>query len=209
MPAHYVVIDGLELPAKLGGHPALDFCNTLAGWDGRASWDYLRSYDHLATWAGFAGLLAPERIGALRRQAGRGGGDADAVLADALELRARLYAVLRDGPAAAAFERVAEDVHAAGARLRLRPSGGEIEWQIDPEAGLAAPIVAVAWSAGQLLTSPERQRVRACPGTDCGWLFLDLRGRRRWCTMATCGNRAKAKRFAARERARAWQQRGR
>jgi predicted RNA-binding Zn ribbon-like protein len=28
------------------------------------------------------------------------------------------------------------------------------------------------------------------PGVDCGSLFLDPRGRRRWCDMAACGNRA-------------------
>jgi predicted RNA-binding Zn ribbon-like protein len=203
MPVHYVVVEGLELPAKLGGHPALDFCNTLAGWDGPAPWDYLQSYDHLATWAGFVGLLPPERIGSLRRLAGRRRHDATTVLTEARDLRASVYEVLRDGPATPAFARVAHDVHAAGARLRLRPVAEDIEWEIERETGLAAPVVAVAWSAGQLLASPDRRRVRACPGADCGWLFLDLRGRRRWCTMATCGNRAKARRFAARERARA------
>lgn len=32
---------------------------------------------------------------------------------------------------------------------------------------------------------------------DCGWLFLDStrNASRRWCDMAACGNRAKAKRF--------------
>jgi predicted RNA-binding Zn ribbon-like protein len=38
--------------------------------------------------------------------------------------------------------------------------------------------------------------VRTCPS--CGWLFLDARGRRRWCSMATCGNRAKVRAHAAR-----------
>jgi predicted RNA-binding Zn ribbon-like protein len=56
----------------------------------------------------------------------------------------------------------------------------------------------VARAAGELLTSPEPRVVRACPGRGCGWLFLDRRGRRRWCDMAVCGNRAKARRHAAR-----------
>ncbi|MGE5829869.1 MAG: CGNR zinc finger domain-containing protein [Micromonosporaceae bacterium] len=38
----------------------------------------------------------------------------------------------------------------------------------------------------------------ACPGEICGWLFADPRGRRRWCSMAWCGNRAKARRYARR-----------
>ncbi|MGW5195753.1 CGNR zinc finger domain-containing protein, partial [Kribbella sp. NPDC004138] len=42
----------------------------------------------------------------------------------------------------------------------------------------------------------DRAHVRTCPS--CGWLFLDPRGRRRWCSMATCGNRAKVRAHAAR-----------
>jgi predicted RNA-binding Zn ribbon-like protein len=52
-----------------------------------------------------------------------------------------------------------------------------------------------------LLTAPELQRVRACPGLgDCGWLFLDTSksGRRRWCSMEGCGSRAKMRRYYAR-----------
>ena len=38
------------------------------------------------------------------------------------------------------------------------------------------------------------ERVRGCGR--CGWLFLDSSrgGRRRWCSMSTCGNREKASR---------------
>ena len=44
--------------------------------------------------------------------------------------------------------------------------------------------------------SRDLERIKLCPGHDCGWLFLDetKNGRRRWCTMETCGNRAKANR---------------
>jgi predicted RNA-binding Zn ribbon-like protein len=197
---HYVIVEGLRLPAKLGGHPALDFCNTLAGWNGHERWDYLRSYQHLATWAGFVGLLASDRTVTLRRDAAERPGAADTTLEQARELRARIYDLLAGGLDPHAFERVAEDVHAAAGRLWLRRTEQRIEWAIEPGAGFAAPTAAVAWSAGQLLTSPDLARVRVCPGDGCGWLFLDRRGRRRWCTMATCGNRAKARRFAERER---------
>jgi predicted RNA-binding Zn ribbon-like protein len=200
MAGHYVVVEGLQLPAKLSGHPALDFCNTLTGWDGHDQWDYLQSYEHLTVWSGFAGLLPPARIAALRREADRQGKAAIAVLEAARDFRTRAYDVLRNGPNAPAFELVADDVGAATAQLRLHRGDQAIEWEIDPRAGLAAPIAAVAWSAGHLLTSSDLQLVRACPGHACGWLFLDRRGRRRWCTMTTCGNREKVRRFAARQR---------
>jgi len=55
-------------------------------------------------------------------------------------------------------------------------------------------LLAVLFSALEVNTQPRRSRVRECPGERCGWLFLDdsPAGRRRWCSMATCGNRAKA-----------------
>jgi predicted RNA-binding Zn ribbon-like protein len=59
----------------------------------------------------------------------------------------------------------------------------------------------LALEAAQLLADPEeRARLRRCEG--CGEIFLDRSpaGRRRWCSMATCGNRAKARRHRAARR---------
>jgi predicted RNA-binding Zn ribbon-like protein len=57
---------------------------------------------------------------------------------------------------------------------------------------------AILRSALELLLSNQTDRIRECNG--CGWLFFDgTRNKsRRWCTMAICGNRAKAKRHYAR-----------
>ena len=65
----------------------------------------------------------------------------------------------------------------------------------DALASLAAPIV------GEL-ASGHPDRFRTCANDTCRWTFFDASptGRRRWCDMKTCGNRAKAARF--RERAR-------
>lgn len=67
----------------------------------------------------------------------------------------------------------------------------------DPIAGaltrLVEPLV-------ELLESGDRERLRTCANPACRWAFYDQsRGRRRrWCEMATCGNRAKAARHRAR-----------
>jgi predicted RNA-binding Zn ribbon-like protein len=60
----------------------------------------------------------------------------------------------------------------------------------------------VARSAAELLTSERAGRVRECASETCSWLFLDgsRNGRRKWCDMASCGNRAKARRYYARHR---------
>ena len=54
-----------------------------------------------------------------------------------------------------------------------------------------------AASALSILADPrEYGRIKMCPGVECGWLFVDetRNGRRKWCLMETCGNRAKAAR---------------
>lgn len=69
---------------------------------------------------------------------------------------------------------------------------------IDAALGrLAAPIV-------ELVAGGARDRLRTCANETCRWVFYDASrtGRRRWCEMATCGNRAKAARHRARHRAR-------
>ena len=50
--------------------------------------------------------------------------------------------------------------------------------------------------------SPDADRLRICASDSCDWVFYDTSrtGRRRWCDMNTCGNRAKAARHRARTR---------
>jgi predicted RNA-binding Zn ribbon-like protein len=200
LPAHYELVDGLRLPARISGHPALDFCNTWAGWDGHAALEYLAGYEHLVVWAGFVGILRSDQVPLLRQRA-RGSVDAAAsVLERARAFRANLYAVLRDPACAAAWPAVADQVAAAAQTLHLHRAEETIRWEIAPAADLSAPLAAAAWSAGELLTSPALRRVRACAGAGCGWLFLDPTGRRRWCVMAACGNREKVRRFAAKHK---------
>jgi predicted RNA-binding Zn ribbon-like protein len=55
---------------------------------------------------------------------------------------------------------------------------------------------AVAADAVALLADPDRlKRISRCPGRGCGWLFLNISGRRRWCSMSTCGSRDKMRRL--------------
>ena len=77
-----------------------------------------------------------------------------------------------------------------GLRLDHRHVGDPVD---DALANLATPIVAE-------VTTGRRDRLRACASDSCRWIFYDdsRTGRRRWCDMASCGNRAKAARHRAR-----------
>jgi predicted RNA-binding Zn ribbon-like protein len=63
----------------------------------------------------------------------------------------------------------------------------------DAFAGLMVPIVD---AAADTLVAGLLARVRRCSDPRCPRVFLDVtkNGCRRWCDMATCGNRAKAAR---------------
>lgn len=195
-------IDGLVLSAALAGHTALDFCNTLVGWDLPVpAMDFLATYDHLAVWTAAAGLIDWDAAARLRRSARRHPEGARAVLEEARRFRAALYRVCLDPRPGREWRRVAASTQEAAAARTLELDGGRAEWVLSERLGLRLPLLAVADSAASLLTSEDLVTVRICGGPECGWLFLDRTGRRRWCTMTTCGNRAKARRFAERRRA--------
>jgi predicted RNA-binding Zn ribbon-like protein len=54
----------------------------------------------------------------------------------------------------------------------------------------------LADSAAEVVLTVNPERLKTCAGNHCGWMFVDEspNNRRRWCAMAICGNRAKAKR---------------
>ncbi len=195
---HWVEVDGLVLPRPIGGHPALDFVNTWAGWRRPVpadKADYLASYDHLVVWSAHAGLLDAESADRLRRRGARRRAEAEEVLDEARALRPPLRAALLDPGDDKAVKAVSSLATRAASAARLA-AGEQPAWEIG--GGLAQPLLRVAWSAAEALTRADLTSVHACPGEECGWLFLDPRGRRRWCSMASCGNRAKVAAHARR-----------
>jgi predicted RNA-binding Zn ribbon-like protein len=194
-----VVVDGLVVPLAVTGDPALNFCNTRAGWGSPTPKEYLHSHAHLAVWAGHVGLLGPAAV-ARQRRLGVAMPDAGAAAVDrAVTFRSALYAVLLGGGTRRDWATVNAEVRAAAVASSLSPAR-PATWVLD-QSTVDAPLNAVAWAAATLLTGPDAARVAACPGVGCGWVFADPRGRRRWCSMAWCGNRNKARRHAERSRA--------
>jgi predicted RNA-binding Zn ribbon-like protein len=71
----------------------------------------------------------------------------------------------------------------------LRPDGGTTF--VAPTA--AAALSTLARDAVELFGGPLARRIRVCAAENCGLLLVDTSraGRRRWCSMELCGNRAK------------------
>ena len=197
-----VRVDGLALPAPLGGHPALDFCNTLAGWDEPVPGDYLRTYDHLAVWAAGWGLVDDAVVRELRDLAADRPAPARATLEAARRFRESLYRVLTQPSSGEDLDLVAEEARRAASAAELEIRDGRASWTLPASAGLRVPLFAAACAGAELITSPDAGAVHRCPGDECGWLFVDTsrNGTRRWCSMSSCGAREKMRRYRARVR---------
>jgi predicted RNA-binding Zn ribbon-like protein len=188
------LVDGVAVPLPVAGHPALDFCNTRAGWGTERPKEYLRDPTVLAIWAREAGLITAADAADLIRATEQRPEIAHALLTRTLALREALYSICLGAGDQAQWGLLGAEAATARARTRLVPGkAGPAVWQ--PEwSGPEAAVLAVAHAAADLLTGPRASTISTCSGVDCGWLFSDPRGRRRWCEMAVCGNRAKARR---------------
>jgi predicted RNA-binding Zn ribbon-like protein len=76
----------------------------------------------------------------------------------------------------------------------------ELRWQLDSTDKITDALAVIARDAIITLTSHGEGQVKTCDNPDCAGLFLDAsRGaNRRWCSMNTCGNKAKKTRMAQR-----------
>ncbi|GAC1400549.1 MAG: CGNR zinc finger domain-containing protein [Chloroflexota bacterium] len=200
-----------DLPFRwLGGAIPLDFANTVA-WertDDRtadvpiAQFERLTGYERLVHWALEAGILTPQDAEVLLLQARERHDEANAVVVGAISLRANIHALVTASvegamPDHCALARLNTACVAAQSHRRIVSNvvGFRWEWSNDVRA-LQLPLWGIAHATGDLLTSQDLQKVRECDGDPCGFLFIDRsrNGQRRWCDMAHCGNRAKARR---------------
>jgi predicted RNA-binding Zn ribbon-like protein len=190
-----------------GGDLALDFINTVGDRPRRAE-EHLTSWRDLVIWAEQAGILSKRGAVALRKS-GETRPDAMArAFSRALALRECLYRIFhaQAGGAVPARSDLASLNDALGgvmghARVEARGAGFVWSWD-DEEASIERTLWPVVRAAAELLVSPLRTRVRECASDICSWLFIDQSPtqRRRWCSMKTCGNRDKARRFYERRR---------
>lgn len=196
----WTTVDGLRLPRQVAGHPALELVNTRAGWDEpyAGEQEYLTTYDHLVVLARLNELVDADRTTRLRRLAGRDPEDARRLLTQAHALRADLRAAVLGTATPAASRRLGTAISTARARQELVVHADGGHWRFPGRPSVPEALDAFLVAAGDLLV--EHPRVGACPGTGCGWVFLNRSGRRRWCQMAVCGNRAKQAAHAARAR---------
>jgi predicted RNA-binding Zn ribbon-like protein len=195
----------------VGGALCLDFANTVIyPNDPERRFDRLVGAADLERWVESALRHAPLDAKTRRAVAAMPLSDARGDLRRARTLRDaadRLFRALAGDTPADLVPDSAELQQIAGiyrdgcqeAVLRLTDDGLQLV-PSDEQGRIRGLLAVTAQSALTLALSPAARRIKAC--ANCGWLFVDRsnNGRRRWCDMRVCGNRAKAKRHSARQR---------
>lgn len=189
---------------ETGATPALQFLNTLDWRLRKEPTELLRSPADLLRWAWSTEILTLPEADQLRRWSEEHPRLAARHLSEAIELREAIAAILmaklsgESAPtsAVAIVERVCKKAMAARTLVDANTPSLRWDWSV-PDPGIERVAEMVALDAVRLLTTSEGDRVRQCADAECGWFFLDeSRNRsRRWCSMESCGNRNKARRF--------------
>jgi len=189
------------------GDLSLDYANTKDWHGSQKPVEKLTSYTDLVEWGVQAGLVDAE----LARQLLEGAEDhpqaAFEMYEQAIALREAIYHIFSS---LYAGESIPTDdlaminsfARQAMAHLQLAPRQGGFKWEWLPEMdGIHRILLPVARAAAELLASDRLSRVRECEDDrGCGYLFIDQTKNhsRRWCSMESCGNRAKAHRHYSR-----------
>lgn len=178
----------------VGGHVVLDLANTVFHRkEPITDNELLNSVRDVSSWCQSAGLISSADARKLNGHAG------DELVAAVHRVRDHVWA---------AFDAIsvgdAPPAKAVGALLRQAGRGMSAEVVSFADARMTkvagtfgepdAVASALALLAVEALVALPADRVRSC--ARCGWLFVDVSkgGRRRWCSMSTCGNREKANR---------------
>lgn len=178
----------MEHHEQVGNHPALDFVNTeRAGAEGRR--ELLKNPADLAEWFGLVGWDAPlveeELLTAARKLRG------------AIRRLVEARVSREDAPSDAL-----DTLNAALGRGRVERTLNAHFAEQTRRTG--DPLAQIAEAAVDLLCHQDIERIRPCGGMGCVLWFLDTskNGKRRWCSMAGCGNREKAAAHYRREKGR-------
>ena len=186
---------------------AFDFLNTYELESG-APTEHLTTPDAAFDWIASRDVVHRSLLDDARKRVSRDDAVAERVLARIKRVRDALrkvaYAVAENRPAPGpalsevnralrAREIIELEPAADGIRVGHRHVGDPVD---DALARLAQPVV-------QAIATGHEDRIRICANDECRWIFFDESptGRRRWCDMSTCGNRAKAARHRARKKA--------
>lgn len=192
----------MELPPALrfGDHLALDFLNSVAT-PKVETLDWIGTGEQLLDWMESFGLLtAEERV---EVKAHSKPAELESVAGEARELREWFRGVLKAG-AAQGNKAVVKRLNALLERdyaYQLIEGSRVVRVRRWNQAGVL--VAAIAEQMADLVCEGDFAMVRKCENPACTiWFYDRTKGhRRRWCSPAVCGNRAKVAAFRERQKA--------
>jgi len=185
------------------GKLPLDFANTAEFHASDHPDEMLESYRDLVSWAVEADLLRGIVGQELLEKAKREPQEASKALQKAIELREVIFRIISAIAEGAEPDKndLSDFNHAlAGAlkKTQISPTADGFEWTWSSnEKSFGKMLWPILRETANLLTSKDISRVGKCADDrGCGYLFFDTSRNhsRRWCSMESCGNRAKAQR---------------
>ena len=176
----------------------LDFADVVDWRTSDHAKDTCDSYERLVGWSARHGILNRKQAISLSQIASKE--ESARALADAVRLREAIYRIFssvahRRKADAADLAILNEYLERGLPRVRVASGDGAYMWRWSEKVSPDMMLYPIAGSAAGLLTSKDLARVRECANEEegCGSLFLDYSKSqtKKWCSMKTCGNRAK------------------
>jgi predicted RNA-binding Zn ribbon-like protein len=187
----------------LGGRLAIDFAN-MPSYPGAPA--HHLSWEELVVFLQTSRIVSAERGSSLLVLSGTEPDAAQSLLSRSMRLR---DALRRAFGAIVRREEIAREwAEPINQILRITEGHDELvlnatSWKMEfqaREGGLDWLLAAIARSAAEIIVEGAQARLRMCSNPACGLFFSDnsRTHRRRWCSMAICGNRHKVASFARR-----------
>ena len=168
----------------IGGRLSLDLVNTISWPNTERRHDWLTTPANVSMWLEAVGLPPTDMD--------------QSDLTDVGAIRSAVTEMLRplahnSRPTPAAGQRFNRLLTEAQTRRFIDPVN--LTWTSKPPRRASDLLDPVLLDAADLITDKNHDRLKHCPS--CDWLFQDhtRNGRRRWCDMADCGSRAKARSY--------------
>ena len=184
---------------------ALDFVNTYH-WDKGEGHDHLTDIPVAVQWLQEHALLHREMVPPLLDRYGEDGEDSlvlQRVRRVREALRELLDATVEHRPPEASALREVNRALRAPYMIELvpAPDGVSLDHRHDGDP-INGALARLSEAVARELTQGGPERLRICANEECRWVFRDYSpaGRRKWCDMSTCGNRAKAARHRERQK---------
>ncbi len=189
----------------LGGHPALDFVNTIGDWNHGVRDSFAAGGDVL-DWAKRSSIIDDVEARSLQRLLDAEPDAAARLLREARKLRLVVHDVFsaiaaQRTPPTERFDTLAAAAERAQNRRKLVSKHDSITWEWTHTDDPTTILDRIAHAAAELAVNAQDVAIKECPGHSCGWLFIDTsrNGKRRWCAEADCGTRERVRAYRERK----------